>query len=129
MNTIVFNKDNEPSDVISEEKRTLDKVTMEIKEGTLTRKGATIIIKDKNTNPYTYGKYYRIDKKENGEWKKLEPIIDNYAFEEIAYLSKNGILEMKHDWSIIYGSLDNGEYRLVKSQYEDGEFFVEFKID
>ena len=41
----------------------LDNVTMEIKQGTLTKTGVTIIITDNNVNPYTYGMWFRIDKK------------------------------------------------------------------
>lgn len=130
-NTIANNEYTVNNIVENDEGRTLDKVTMTIKEGTLTKKGATIIIKDENEEPYTYGEFYRIDKKEDGKWKELKPIIDNYAFHEVAYIAKKGVLEMKHDWSIIYGELEKGEYRLVKSQYENGYkyFSVEFNID
>lgn len=130
-NTIINNEYAFNNIVENDEGRTLEKVTMTIKEGTLTKKGATIIIKDENKEAYTYGESYRIDKKEDGKWKELKPIIDNYGFHEVGYITKNGVLEMKHDWSIIYGELEEGEYRLVKSQYENGYkyFSVEFSID
>ena len=40
------------------EKRSVDKVSLQIKEGTLTKEGATIVITDKNDYPYSYGEYY-----------------------------------------------------------------------
>lgn len=113
--------------------RTLEKVEMKIKEGTLTKTGATIIITDTNQSPYAYGEAYRIDKKENGEWKPCKPIIDTYGFPDIAILiGKDGKLEMKEDWSKLYGTLEKGQYRFVKSQYENDayqDFWVEFTIE
>ena len=48
----------EPPAVENSEEPTLDKVTMTIKEGSLTKKGATIMIEDKNVNPFGYGYSY-----------------------------------------------------------------------
>jgi hypothetical protein len=111
--------------------RTIDKVSMTIKEGTLTKTGATVIIKDENKNPYCYGAWFRIDKNENGEWKELDAlaIVD---WKEIAYqVKEDGTLEMEEIWKNIYGELEKGQYRLVKSIYEDvyKYFYVEFNID
>jgi len=63
----------------------LDGVTMSIKEGTLTNVGATIVIKDISSRNNMYGEPYRIDKHEDGEWKVLDTIIDNYAWNSIGY--------------------------------------------
>lgn len=123
-NTVINNQE--------EANRTLEKVSMKIKEGTLTKTGATIVITDKNESPYTYGTWYRIDKKVEGQWQACKPILADYGFTEIAMLvKKDGTLEIKEDWSKLYGTLEAGSYRLVKSQYEAGDylyFWVEFTI-
>ncbi|HOO67763.1 MAG TPA: hypothetical protein PLC53_00120 [Bacilli bacterium] len=110
-------------------------VSMIIKVGTLTRTSATVIITDLSDKDNVYGNEFRIDKKENGEWKELEPIIDNYAWDLIGYMvDDNNTLELVQEWEWLYGELDNGEYRLVKSTSVPLEkvnhyFSVEFKID
>ena len=108
-------------------------VSMTIKKDTLTRKGATIVITDLSGNDNTYGEEYRIDKKENGSWQELEVVVDgNYAFTSIGYyVNKNKKLQLDMDWEWLYGSLKDGEYRIVKSVTDNGEekfFSVEFTI-
>lgn len=94
----------------------LENVTMTIKEGTLTKTGATVIITDLSGNDNTYGDFFRIDKKENNKWQKLDVVVKgNYGFNSIGYgVNEDNILEMKIDWNWLYGELDTGEYRLVK---------------
>lgn len=132
-NTFVNRNDqNKAIDNVGEPDKTLQKVSMKIKEGTLTKTGATIIITDKNETPYTYGTWYRIDKKVEGKWKACKPIVEDYGFTDIAMLvGKDKTLEIKEDWSKLYGALEVGTYRFVKSQYEAegySYFWVEFTI-
>ena len=51
-------------------------VTMAIKEGTLTKTGATVVITDVSGKKNVYGEEYRIDKLQNGKWKELEVIVE-----------------------------------------------------
>lgn len=116
-------------------------VSMTIKEGTLTKTSATIIISDTNKKgTYVYGESFRIDKKENGKWKEMKITGDGGFFNAIAYyVDENGKLEMKQNWYNMYGELKKGEYRLVKDTFLDSTipitesdklyFFVEFNID
>lgn len=107
----------------------VENVSMVIKEGTLTNTSATVIITDLSGKNYTYGESYRIDKKENGKWKELETVIDNYGFNLVGYsVDENNKLEFNHDWEWLYGKLKSGEYRLVK-EVNNKYFSVEFKID
>lgn len=100
----------------------LDGVSMIIKDGTLTRKGTTVIITDTSDRENIYGTSYRIDKKVNNKWVELEPIIENYAFTSIGYsVDENNKLELDVDWNELYGELKNGEYRIVKDTSETGE--------
>lgn len=113
----------------------LDGVSMIIKDNTLTRKGATVIITDTSDRENIYGESYRIDKKDNGKWIELEPIIENHAFTSIGYsVDENNKLELDIDWEWLYGELKNGEYRIVKDTSEAGEgtshyITVEFVIE
>lgn len=123
-------KDNTIGGEEIKEERTLSKVSMKIKEGTLTKTSATIVITDTNESPYGYETWYRIDKKLNGQWKELQTISPVYWTEQAFIVNKDGILELKENWKDIYGELEKGEYRLVKRHYENGYnyFWVEFSI-
>lgn len=108
----------------------IDGISMEIKDGTLTKTGATIIITDTTRKRNTYGSPYHLDKLINNNWKTLNVIYDgNYAFTSIGYLvDENNKLELTHNWKRLYGELEVGTYRLVK-KVNNQYFAVEFKID
>lgn len=97
----------------------IDGVSMAIKEGTLTETGVTVIIKDTNgKGTYVYGTEFRIDKKENDNWLKLKETGNNCAFTLIAYhVDDDGFLEFEQNWECMYGKLEKGTYRLVKSTF------------
>ena len=104
--------------------------SMVIKDGTLTPSGATVVL----TNSYGYDRWFRIDKEENGEWKETETINDNYSFTAEAYLTNgNSEVEIPIDWTDLYGTLENGKYRIVKRAFNNlnrEEYVsVEFTID
>lgn len=104
-------------------------ITMTIKEGTLTRTGATIIITDKSGKNNTYGEYYRIDKKNKDTWEELEVIIEgNYGFNSKGYyIGNDNTLEISHNWEWLYGELEEGIYRIVK-EVNNNYFSVSFEI-
>ncbi len=61
------------------------------------------------------GDWYEIEKYENDEWKKVETVISNYGFDDIAYLIKeNDITEFEVNWEWLYGKLSPGRYRIIK---------------
>ena len=109
---------------------TIKNVTMNIKDNTLTKSGATIIITDNNKVKYTYEEYYKLEKRIDHIWYELKPRGDA-VFDEMGYLvDDNNELEMNIDWSKTYGNLTSGKYRIVKRIY-DGEykyFSVEFDL-
>ena len=95
----------------------LDGASMVIKEGTLSRSGASILITDysESDEVHTYGDWFRIDEYVDGKWVELEPIIDDYGFNAIGYtVDENHELEMDVNWEWLYGELEDGTYRLVK---------------
>jgi len=114
-----------------ESDRKAENVKLEIKEGTLTNTGATIIITDKNKNPYGWGVPYFIEIEEDGLWVELENLLD-FAWIEIAYeLDENGQYEQTINWENYYGELKPGNYRLGKNVYDNGyiNFYVEFTLE
>lgn len=106
-------------------------VTMSIKDGTLTNSSVVVIIEDLNENKYVYSEAFLIEKRENDKWIEIKTINDDYGFNEMGYLvNEDNKLEMKQDWFKIYGNLEKGKYRLVKSIFDNGYkyFSVEFEI-
>lgn len=90
--------------------------------------GATVIIKDTNKNPYTYGEWYKIEKEVNGKWYEVEPLKENYGFNEIGYLpDKNNEVKFVIDWSMLYGELPLGNYRILK-QVNNKYISIDFGI-
>ncbi len=109
---------------VIEERDLHNTVDMYIKEGTLTKTGATIVISDKKKNNIVYGESFYLEKYDSsiGDYKKVPDLGNNYAFNDMAYyVSDNGKLEMKQDWSHIYGSLDKGLYRIVKDVFFESD--------
>lgn len=99
----------------SEHLSEIPSVSMQIKEGTLTNSGVTIVITDLGKNQYSYGEEFQVEKKEEGEWVPLEVIHKNACFNDIAYhVDVRGKLELELDWSYRYGELKKGEYRILK---------------
>ena len=106
-----------------------ENVIMTIKEGTLTKTGATVIIKDNNITPYSYNYWFKIQKKEDGKWVDLEIRDKNYSFPAVAFnLGKDKTFEQKIDWQRIYGRLRKGEYRLIKNLNEINNLYVSVKF-
>ena len=109
------------------------RMSMTIKEGTLTKEGVTVIIKDLTNSEYMFGDDYRVDIYENGEWKEAENVLeDQYAWNSIGYTSNQNGIEKHIKWSWLYGKLEPGHYRIVKSimpkLYLYEYFSVEFDI-
>ncbi len=102
-------------------------VAAEIKD--ISPTGASIVITDNNEPTHIYGEWYRIDRFENDKWVEVEPIIDNYGFNELAYEILEGANEIDFDidWKWLYGELSAGKYRIVKSVGEQ-YIYIPFEI-
>lgn len=92
-------------------------ISMTIRDGTLTEKSATVVIKDTNgKGTYVYGTEFRIEKNENNNWVKPKETGNNCGFTMMAYyVNDDGFLEFEQNWECMYSSLEKGNYRLVKS--------------
>lgn len=111
-----------------------DKVSLSIKDGTLTETGATLILKNKSDKNFQYGNPYEIEIKKDGEWHKINVELN---FTLPAFIL--GAMESKEielDWQNGYGKLAPGEYRIIKEisfENDNGTFdkfgvSVEFTI-
>lgn len=118
---------------------TLDGVTMTVKEGTLTSTGLTIVYENTSDKNYTYGDPFLLEKKMKDSWYQVPIVLkDGYGFNDIGYdLAASDMSEWPVDWEWLYGSLDTGEYRIVKDildvripgDYDTHHLAVEFSID
>ena len=62
------------------------------------------------------GSPYWLEREENGEWTAVEPLMEDVAWDMMAYLiSMDGETEMAVDWTALCGQLTAGSYRLGKS--------------
>ncbi len=81
--------------------------------------------------------YLEIQDEETGEWRKLDTVIDNGAFTDVAYMiQKDSPYEAVIDFEWLYGKLEPGRYRIVKTimdfrgtgEVTDYTFTAEFGI-
>jgi hypothetical protein len=91
-------------------------VSLSIKEGTLTKKGATLVLKNDNRFTVQYEKVsYGIEIKKDGEWYRTDVQL---FFADVAYdLKAKETIELDTKWENGYGKLAKGEYRIVKNIY------------
>lgn len=106
-----------------------ENITMEIKEGTLTKTGATIVITDLSGKNNTFNKEFRIDQKRGGKWYTLKDKSKN----EVDVVAgqkgeENKKLEQELNWEKNYGTLSDGKYRIVK-KINNKDIVVEFEIE
>ena len=109
-------------------------ISLSLKEGTLTKKGATLVLKNDSDVDVQYGNPYEIEIKKDGEWHKInvELNFDIPAFP----LSSKESKEIELNWENGYGKLAKGTYRIIKDidyKYEEGKYksfniAVEFTI-
>ena len=94
----------------------LNGVTMTVKQGTVSATKLTVIIKNRSDNDCIFGEFFELEKKINGQWYKVPVTIEgDYGFNSIGYdLPSGETREWAVDWKWLYGSLESGEYRIVK---------------
>jgi len=104
----------------------VENVSINISDISLT--SATLIIKDTNNSPYTYGEWYKIEKQIDGNWYELKTKKKDYVFNEIGYLpDKNNEVKFVIDWKELYGELALGSYRILK-QVDNQYISIEFGV-
>ncbi|MDL2289536.1 hypothetical protein LJB83_02095 [Clostridia bacterium OttesenSCG-928-F22] len=114
-------------------------VSLAIKEGTLYTARATLVWTNNSEYHYTYGSSFELERVlADGTVEPMEPIIENYAFDDLRYSLFAGETTMQSvDWERLYGKLAPGQYRITKKLFYDNgrpdtnreyPFTVEFTI-
>ena len=108
-------------------------ITLSIKEGTLTKRGATLILKNNTDKSINYGDPYAIQIKQDNNWHDINLEI---AFNAPLWtLESNKVTELELNWEYSYGELSKGEYRIIKGidiETKDGtldEYYVAVEFD
>ncbi len=108
-----------------------------------TREGMSISIsrdKSADANEVTWGEEFRIERLgEDGVWSALPYKTDEIGWDDVAsYVEAGKSTDRWCDWSYMYGSLEDGSYRLVKaltrkvpgkSYTRSKLLYIEFDID
>lgn len=90
-------------------------VKLEVREDTLTRTGATVVITNKSENDtYEYGYPYHLEVMNNNKWYELETINDLAFILPAFELLPGDSEELNINWNYAYGKLEDGTYRIVK---------------
>lgn len=100
----------------------LEGVTMVFEEGTVSSEKGTVLFVNETATEYTYGEYFELEWKKDGDWVQVPTVLKSYGFNDIGYTlqpfeSAAQIIE----WEWLYGVLESGEYRLVKEILERNE--------
>lgn len=89
-------------------------VTMRLLE--VTQTGIKVEMLNTTDLEVEFGEDYDLQEFAGGEWVSVPYLIDNWAFNSIAYIMpKNTPVDWETDWKIFHGVLKPGRYRLVKS--------------
>lgn len=93
--------------------RTMDEISVAVREGSITNTGLVLDINDKNEIPYSYHtKYITIEKLENNEWKEVKTEENYKGLDKVYYSTRDGNLNLPIDWDDKYGILGQGHYKL-----------------
>lgn len=95
-------------------------VSMAVKKETISPTGLTVVFENNSDNRCIYGEFFSLEEKINDKWYQLPVVIETeYGFNDIGYnLSSGENEEFKVDWEWLYGSLNAGEYRIVKDMLD-----------
>jgi len=114
-----------------------DGVNMTVKEETVSLAGLTVVIENNSGSQCIYSEDFLLEKKIKEKWYQVPVIIESYGFNGIGYELAPGVKgEWDVDWAWLYGSLDTGEYRIVKNildfrssgDFDEYSLAADFKI-
>lgn len=114
-------------------------LTLSVKDVTPT--GLTLVCTKEGGNPtgeLQCGEEYHLIVFEDGTWKDVPTVIEEYAWNSLAYWIPEGQdVEFDYSWEWLYGKLPAGTYRLTKGfmdfrepgDYDTAVYWVEFEIE
>lgn len=84
----------------------------------VTNNGATVKFNQKGgkvTGELQTGEAFWLEKKVGNKWISCDTNPLDYAFHMVAYmLKKDGTIELENEWEWLYGTLEEGQYRIAK---------------
>lgn len=93
-------------------------ITVEVK--TVTDREIEIIISNQSPNTVIYGESYGLERYD-GAWLPVDPLAENAGFADISYeVEPYGEVSWSTNQSVLYGTLLNGKYRILKDFLIDG---------
>jgi hypothetical protein len=114
-------------------------VTMTVNNGTASSTELTVLFENNTDSQCIYGEYFSLEKTVNERWYQVPVAIDgDYGFNAIGYdLPSRDVREHVVEWEWLYGSLDTGDYRIVKDildfresgDYDTYFLAAEFTVD
>ena len=132
-------KSNKELDINKLEKSNYDtsqqskEVTLRVKEENVNSKteSITLIYNNLSDKEYTYGQEPHLEVEVDGVWYVVKTL-ENVAWDDIGYLlssksNREDTFSIKNN----YGELNEGNYRIIKTLYSNGEplfSIVEFKV-
>ncbi len=115
-----------------------NKISMIIKENTLTDSGMTLIMKNNAEQTYHYGAQYSLEKYESGKFIPYEPKKILNWNSMLYHIKENEEQEEIIEWEYGYDTLKSGKYRLIRyftseenlpySSNVAEKFYVEFEV-
>ena len=115
-----------------------EQVSMNVIEDSVSSKELTVIFTNSSNNQGMYSEDFLLEKKIEGDWYQVPTKRIEFGFNDIAFeLSPSTKEVLKINWDWLYGSLDKGEYRIVKTfwaastvgDYEEYFLASQFIID
>lgn len=97
----------------------IEEVTMEA--AYVTPKGIHLVFTNHTDKEYMFGADYELQAwQQDGEWRKVDYIIDNAAFNAIGYmLPTDSSVGWDVKWTYFHGILPDGQYRITKTISEE----------
>ena len=92
----------------------IEEVTMEA--AYVSPKGIHLVFTNHTNEEYMFGDDYELQVWQDGEWRKVDYLIDNAAFNDIGYmLAGNSSVGWGVKWTYFHGILPDGQYRITKT--------------
>ena len=101
-------------------------VTLSIKDNTLKKTGATLILENDSDKLLHYDEYYKMEIKKDKKWHKIN--VELCFNDPLWEVKENSKKEIELNWEQGYGKLASGDYRIIKEVYFEGEEENAFNI-
>lgn len=88
----------------------------------ITPTGATVVFSHEGDGALiTVGELFYLERLTDGEWRRLDPVREGFAFNAIGYMvPNNDSFRLDTKWEYVYGALSAGRYRVCKNARVEG---------